>query len=567
VVSSCSFCRGSRCSSALKFGIGNCSARRNHVCHTKNTHTIKMMSKSTKMVKMMTKSIKMVKRPFVASHILLIRPSKGTLHSAIHSTTCQVRSYSQQPVSPLQIQCPGCGAKYQTYNQNQPGYLPSLDKPKPLSVHQRSAQLLNLPVEDIDLKEATRIRLCQRCHRMQHQSVEYSRKFATDPSKQFSPILLAKSGIIVNVVDVFDLPGSLVHGIDKFVGTNKHIILAVNKCDLLPFDVHLDRVKHQVTNMARKTPGYGERLVHTVLMSGQQQSGIDGLIKAVKKYRKAGDDVIFVGNANVGKSQLVSTLLEYCAPPGGLDIPKPMSNSLPGTTASFIQIPLAVFGSTFRAKKTMVLTDLQNAAMIREKETTLIDTPGLFNGNSLLHLLTMSEIRNVIPNKPFDKATTYVLEPGESLFLGGLARMDYVTSEDHVVQSHQDRLRFTVFVSQNVKIHKTKTIKADNLYTKHVGTILTPPNSSIGWPEMKLVKTLTLSSDKIDSSCHDVVFDGLGWIAITGGFTNVKIDCWTAKKTPAVHHRRPSLLPFEFAKKLAVGQRPFVHKRIKLDKT
>ena len=59
-----------------------------------------------------------------------------------------------------------------------------------------------------------------------------------------------KSGIVVNVVDVFDFEGSFINAIKRIVG-NKKIILVANKMDLLPKQINHRRVKEWLKRAAK----------------------------------------------------------------------------------------------------------------------------------------------------------------------------------------------------------------------------------------------------------------------------------------------------------------------------
>ena len=48
----------------------------------------------------------------------------------------------------------------------------------------------------------------------------------------------------------------------------------------------------------------------------------------------------------------------------------------------------------------------------------------LYNFMQLINLLTSKELRLALPKKPL-KPRTFILKPGQCLFLGGLARLDY----------------------------------------------------------------------------------------------------------------------------------------------
>src|SRR5690606_40623502 len=55
----------------------------------------------------------------------------------------------------------------------------------------------------------------------------------------------------------------------------------------------------------------------------------------------------------------------------------------------------------------------------------------------------------------------------QTLFIGGLARFDFLSG---------DRSSFTIHVSNEIPIHRTKLENADALYAAHLGEMLSPPS-------------------------------------------------------------------------------------------
>ena len=90
----------------------------------------------------------------------------------------------------------------------------------------------------------------------------------------------------------------------------------------------------------------------------------------------------------------------------------------------------------------------------------LHDTPGAINKQQLINLLTPKELKMVSATKAI-KPRTVILKPGQTLFLGGLARLDYTTGKTSIY--------FTVFASGQLPLHTTSTARADRLYARHAG--------------------------------------------------------------------------------------------------
>lgn len=73
----------------------------------------------------------------------------------------------------------------------------------------------------------------------------------------------------------------------------------------------------------------------------------------------------------------------------------------------------------------------------------------------------------IAPQKEI-KPKVYQLNAEQTLFLGGLARFDYVQGA---------KSSFIAYVSNDLNLHRTKTATADAFYEKHVGGLLRPPRA------------------------------------------------------------------------------------------
>ncbi|KDD77192.1 hypothetical protein H632_c1p3 [Helicosporidium sp. ATCC 50920] len=133
--------------------------------------------------------------------------------------------------------------------------------------------------------------------------VDYSRKaFYKDFVK-----VVEVSDVIVEVIDARDPEGGRCLDVERFIrrmGSNKKIILLLNKVDLVPREVvemWLERLREELPTVAFKCN------------TQQQASGADVLLQLLKNYaRNAGLKttltVGIVGLPNVGKSSLINSL-------------------------------------------------------------------------------------------------------------------------------------------------------------------------------------------------------------------------------------------------------------------
>ncbi len=100
------------------------------------------------------------------------------------------------------------------------------------------------------------------------------------------------------VIDVFDLPGSVIPGLAKWIGTSR-VVAVVNKVDLLPKEVHVEALEQWIRKELQTT---GVALSEVLFVSGRS-GGIRDVLEAMQRYRA--DAVYVVGMANVGKGSIL----------------------------------------------------------------------------------------------------------------------------------------------------------------------------------------------------------------------------------------------------------------------
>ncbi|MCU5746414.1 ribosome biogenesis GTPase YqeH [Staphylococcus sp. SQ8-PEA] len=342
------------------------------------------------------------------------------------------------------LRCIGCGAPLQSDNPRAPGYVPE---------H-------NLFRDDV---------VCKRCFRLKNYNEVQDVGMDSDDFLNLLNGLADKPGIVVNVVDIFDFEGSFINAVKRIVG-NKKIILAANKIDLLPKQINKRRVKEWLRRSARK---YGLDAESVVLLSARKKQGIEDLIEAINKIRNK-EDVYVVGTTNVGKSTLINRLIEQSV--GEKDVVT--TSRFPGTTLDMIDIPL-------------------------DENSYMYDTPGIIQEHQMTNFVTAKELKTIIPTNEI-KQRVYQLNEGQTLFFGGLARIDYVKG---------GRRSLVCYFSNQLNIHRTKTIKADDLWKNRIGDLLKPPHNAADFDFTK-VKRVRLETGK---EKRDVMISGLGFITIEAG--------------------------------------------------
>lgn len=343
------------------------------------------------------------------------------------------------------IQCIGCGAVIQTEAPNQLGYTPQSALDKGLA----SGEVY-----------------CQRCFRLRHYNEIQDVSLTDDDFLRLLNEIGSTDALIVNVVDIFDFNGSLIPGLHRFVGDNP-VLMVGNKVDILPKSLKKPKLTQWMRERAHEQ---GLRPLDVMLTSAKKPQMMLDLLKKIEEYRK-GRDVYVVGVTNVGKSTLINAIIQQTA--GIQDLIT--TSRFPGTTLDKIEIPL-------------------------DDGHFLIDTPGIIHRHQMAHYLGQKDLKIIAPNKEI-KPKVYQLNAGQTLFLGGLARFDFIQGE---------RSSFIAYVANDIEIHRTKLEKADGFYQKHIGGLLQPPRPD----EVAAFPALQRFEFSIKEKT-DIVFAGLGWVTVS----------------------------------------------------
>lgn len=343
-----------------------------------------------------------------------------------------------------QLSCIGCGAKIQTEHKEELGYTP--------------VSALEKGIESGEV-------YCQRCFRLRHYNDIQDISLTSDDFLRLLNSISEEDALIINVIDIFDFNGSLIPGLHRFVGNNP-VLLVGNKVDILPKSLKRGKLTQWMRERAHEA---GLRPIDVYLTSGKKNSEMLSLLEVIEKYRK-GKGVYVVGVTNVGKSTIINGIIKATS-----GIQELITTSqFPGTTLDKIEIPL-------------------------DDGHVLVDTPGIIHQHQMAHYLGKQDMKIASPTKEI-KPKTFQLNAGQTLFLGGLARFDFMQGE---------RASFTVYASNALEIHRTKLEKADDFYEKHVGGLLTPPQATEKTDFPELVR-----HEFSVNEGTDIVFSGLGWITI-----------------------------------------------------
>lgn len=347
-----------------------------------------------------------------------------------------------------EIRCFGCGAIIQSDNEHGIGYVPK---------------------NALDNEYV----LCKRCFRLKNYHELQKTNLTSDDFLKILQEIGKKDCLVVYIIDVFDFNGSIIQGLTRHLNNND-ILVVGNKRDILPKSVKDRKIEHWLRRQLKEE---GIKPVDVLLSSGVKNYNLDMLMDMVTAYRKK-RDVYVVGVTNVGKSSLINALLKHYTKENNQFI---TTSEFPGTTLDLIEIPL-------------------------DNTSSLYDSPGIINTHQMAHLVSDDTLKVIVPKSEL-KPTNFQLDDNQTLYFGGLSRMDYVKGK---------HATFTCYFPKGLKIHRTKISNADSIYNKHL--TLLPEIEGIDSIDQMHVYDFKLPEHKVD-----IVISGLGFISVESPFSNISV--------------------------------------------
>eukprot|EP00930_Biecheleria_cincta_P073533 TRINITY_DN60810_c0_g1_i1.p1 TRINITY_DN60810_c0_g1~~TRINITY_DN60810_c0_g1_i1.p1 ORF type:complete len:756 (+),score=107.24 TRINITY_DN60810_c0_g1_i1:73-2340(+) len=384
-------------------------------------------------------------------------------------------------------------------------------------------------------REAARQAVCMRCWGLWHYNdcdevlrPSYGGKGKKAPREDLSmesfEALLKKTlqpvqeACIIAVVDVFDFGPSFV--LLEYLATllkgkrSIRLRIVANKFDLLPKDASTPRVRAWVAQEAQRAGHRGMKITDVYPVSCHLGWGIKELTRFLDSSNSERETYI-VGAANAGKSSLLNRLTlrkrKAVGQIADADAQGFSVSVLPGTTLA----PLAM--------------------KYNQGKMRLIDMPGLLVPGTYAERLAMQDLKEITPQQNGAFRLTFRMEEGQSILIGGLARLDFAQGKP---------CDFTVFVCSKVKLHVTRIYKAEAVAKSMAGDQLTPPmdagrfDSLLPWSPHRF----EVAGLGWDEAGADIVFPGLGWVAITGSGEFV-VDAHAPEGIKIT--KREPLMPFE----------------------
>ncbi|XP_012535443.1 nitric oxide-associated protein 1 [Monomorium pharaonis] len=484
------------------------------------------------------------------------------------------------------IPCGGCGALLHCKDQALPGYLPS-----ELFLQRSERELRVMICQRCHFMQYYKTTL-----EVKVPADEYSQLLKVIKTKKCAVILM------VDLMDfpcsIWPEINSVLHPFTPvFVVGNKIDLLPQ---DSNHFFTHIKDCLSKAVQM--RTGIKKENIKHVALVSAKTGYGIEELINKLHNIWKYKGDVYVIGCTNVGKSSLFNALLQsdYCKVQAVDLIQRATISPWPGTTLNLLKFPIlnplrwrlylrmlrlqkeqqykhaeekfrisqfkttrnlkyatlqSHIGRTFLSKfETKIGNDPFAEEKYKKHDNTqqfgfdenreeykysrwCYDTPGTIQTDQVLDLLTMQELLTVLP-KEIISPRTFVLHVNQTIFLGGIGRLDYTKGESFI--------RCTIFSSSELPVTLTRTEDADDVYNKLLETevFVVPennPNRLEHWPALGFKKIEVTGIGK-NESIADVVLSSAGWIAIAAEEAErVLLRAWSPQGR-GLYLRTPALL-------------------------
>jgi ribosome biogenesis GTPase A len=167
----------------------------------------------------------------------------------------------------------------------------------------------------------------------------------------------------------------------------------------------------------------------------------------------------------------------------------------------------------------------------------LFDTPGIPLKNQISCFIDdPAHVYSTVCRHPI-RPLNVPLRVGHSLWLGGIAKLDYFNGSDMLL---------SVCVPREVTIHPTNTNLSAELYDRQKGKLLLPVyNMEIGAKDFEMHEILEKCEVK-DRASFDISIFGLGWVSVQG---NGQFHCGLHLHKQVGYKIRSSLCPFEIEDK------------------
>ena len=361
--------------------------------------------------------------------------------------------------------CIGCGVKLQSNDPLKKGYLPEI----------------------VMLEKGEEV-YCKRCHDIRAHNKKYERENDFNDYFNKIKIIKTKKALVLLMIDVMDIYGGFIPRLNEAIGDNKLIVL-VNKVDVIPKSIKLRSIEQRVKEIAISQK---LNIQSVLLISSKTKDNVHKVVEKIaklkrpfkgpKKHITTFEDCYVIGCASVGKSTFLNSISELYLNDNKNRL---TTSDQFNTTIDFIKIPL-------------------------DQKDYIIDTPGIINTSSFGAYLDYESVKILTPHT-YLKPKTYQLNPDQTIFLGGLVQIDFMEGSN---------ISASFYVSNNLYLHRTKTINSESVYNKNILNLLKPPLTKNEYELIKNNKELIFVNN---NEVKDLFISGIGFVHISGENVKIKV--------------------------------------------
>ncbi len=134
----------------------------------------------------------------------------------------------------------------------------------------------------------------------------------------------------------------------------------------------------------------------------------------------------------------------------------------------------------------------------------MYDTPGIINDKSFNAYLDYESVKMLTP-KSFLKVRTFQLNKEQTIFLGGLVKLDIIEGSN---------ISTSFFVSNELYLHRTKLQNSDKIKETQEYKLLVPPLRVE--EKERLGEEQTIKLEIPNDDFYDLIISGVGFIHLKG---------------------------------------------------